>query len=74
MKKRGDPVRVNDVIAYVITGDGQDYNKNVAERAYPPQDVGKAGSELQIGMTKLCDQCSDCRLQLLSRETDLATD
>src|SRR5277367_7003389 len=50
MKKRGEPVRVNDVIAYVITGDGQDYNKNVAERAYPPQDVSKAGSELQIGI------------------------
>ena len=50
MKKRGEPVRVNDVIAYVITGDGQDYNKNVAERAYSPQDVSKTGSELQIGM------------------------
>lgn len=50
MKKRGEPVRVNDVIAYVITGDGQDYNKNVAERAYPPQDVSKAGSEFQIGI------------------------
>jgi DNA polymerase alpha subunit A len=50
MKSRGEPVRVNDVIAYVITGDGQDYNKNVAERAYSPQDVSKAGSELPIGI------------------------
>lgn len=49
MKSRGEPVRVNDVIAYVITGDGQDYNKNAAERAYSPQDVMKSGSELQIG-------------------------
>jgi DNA polymerase alpha subunit A len=50
MKERGEPVRMNDVIAYVITGDGQDYNKNVAERAYSPQDVSKPGSELQIGI------------------------
>lgn len=53
MKKRGEPVRVNDVMAYVITGDGQDYNKNVAERAYSPQDVSKPGSELQIGTINL---------------------
>ena len=44
---------MNDVIAYVITGDGQDYNKNVAERAYAPQDVTKPGSELQIGISKV---------------------
>lgn len=50
MKNRGEPVRVNDVIAYVITGDGQEYNKNAAERAYPPQDVGKPGSDLTIGI------------------------
>jgi len=49
MKSRGEPVRVNDVIAYVITDEGQDYNKNVAERAYSPQDVSKAGSDLKIG-------------------------
>jgi DNA polymerase alpha subunit A len=49
MKARGEPVRVNDVIAYVITGDGQDYNKNVAERAYSPQDVSKSDSDLKIG-------------------------
>jgi len=49
MKKRGEPVRVNDVIAYVITGDGQDYNKNAAERAYSPQDVSKPESGLTIG-------------------------
>jgi len=50
MKKRGETVRVNDVIAYVITGNGEDWNKNAAERAYPPQDVSKPGSELQIGI------------------------
>jgi len=50
MKGRGEPVRANDVIAYVITGDGQEYNKNVAERAYSPQDVSKVGSGLTIGM------------------------
>ena len=49
MKARGEPVRINDVIAYVITGDGQDYNKNVAERAYSPQDVSKSDSDLKIG-------------------------
>jgi DNA polymerase alpha subunit A len=52
MKSRGEPVRANDVIAYVITGDGQEYNKNVAERAYSPQDVSKAGSDLTIGIGK----------------------
>ena len=69
MKSRGEPVRMNDVIAYVITGDGQDYNKNVAERAYSPQDVSKSGSELQIGI-----DCFGClliyRLYVLSGETD----
>jgi DNA polymerase alpha subunit A len=49
MKKRGEPVRMNDVIAYVITGDGQDYNKNAAERAYSPQEVSKPDSNLTIG-------------------------
>jgi len=52
MKKRGEPVRANDVIAYVITGDGQDYNKNVAERAYSPQDVIKSGSDLKVGIIR----------------------
>ena len=50
MKKRGEPVRVNDVIAYVITGDGQDYNKNAAERAYSPQEVSTPESGLTIGI------------------------
>jgi DNA polymerase alpha subunit A len=49
MKKRGEPVRVNDVIAYVVTGDGQEYNKNAAERAYSPQEVSKPDSNLTIG-------------------------
>jgi DNA polymerase alpha subunit A len=74
MKKRGDPVRVNDVIAYVITGDGQDYTKNVAERAYPPQDVSKVGSELQIGIPPTLYGDVNDRLQLLSCETDFAAD
>ena len=50
MKSRGESARMNDVIAYVITGDGEDYNKNVAERAYSPQDVTKADSDLKIGI------------------------
>lgn len=53
MKSRGELVRINDVMAYVITGDGQDYNKNVAERAYTSQEVSKPGSGLQIGIWTL---------------------
>jgi hypothetical protein len=68
MKARGEPVRMNDVIAYVITGDGQDYNKNAAERAYSPQDVSKPGSELQIGRNSSFHP--NCRLYLLPGETD----
>lgn len=41
---------MNDVIAYVITGDGQDYNKNAAERAYSPQEVSTPESGLTIGI------------------------
>jgi DNA polymerase alpha subunit A len=73
MKSRGEPVRANDVIAYVITGDGQDYNKNVAERAYSPQDVSKAGSDLTIGIGKQELELIG-RLQLLSGETNSAPD
>jgi hypothetical protein len=69
MKSRGEPVRMNDVIAYVITGDGQDYNKNAAERAYSPQDVSKSGSELQIGID-FFDSLLIYRLYVLSGETD----
>jgi hypothetical protein len=72
MKSRGEPVRINDVMAYVITGDGEDYNKNAAERAYSPQDVMKAGSELQIGIPTVL--VTNGRLQLLPRQTDFATD
>jgi hypothetical protein len=72
MKSRGEPVRVNDVIAYVITGDGQDYNKNAAERAYSPQDVMKPGSELQIGSA--LSMLLMNRFQLLPRETDPTSD
>ena len=69
MKARGEPVRMNDVIAYVITGDGQDYNKNAAERAYSPQDVSKPGSELQIGRNYF-HFILICRLHILPGETD----
>jgi hypothetical protein len=69
MKKRGEPVRVNDVMAYVITGDGQEYNKNAAERAYSPQEVSKSDSNLTIGPS-LFAAFADRRLQLLSGETD----
>lgn len=72
MKSRGEPVRQNDVIAYVITGDGQDWNKNAAERAYSPQDVSKAGSGLTIGRKGL-KMTLICRLQLLLSETNPST-
>ena len=64
MKKRGEPVRANDVIAYVITGEGQEYNKNVAERAYSPQDVMKTGSDLKIGKSKFLPSLTS-RLRVL---------
>jgi hypothetical protein len=64
MKKRGEPVRVNNVIAYVVTGDGQEYNKNAAERAYSPQEVSKPDSNLTIGLSSLT--LANGRLQLLS--------
>jgi DNA polymerase elongation subunit (family B) len=73
MKKRGEPVRVNDVIAYVVTGDGQEYNKNAAERAYSPQEVSKPDSNLIIGPS-LFAASTDCRLQLLSGQTDSSSD
>jgi hypothetical protein len=73
MKQRGEPVRVNDVIAYVITGDGQEYNKNAAERAYSPQEVGKSDSNLTIGPSHF-EAFSDRRLQLLLGKTDPSSD
>ncbi|KAJ8101126.1 hypothetical protein POJ06DRAFT_89105 [Lipomyces tetrasporus] len=43
-KARGDKVVANDVIAYIIAaGEGS----NPADRAYPPQDVTKLGSDLR---------------------------
>ncbi|KAI9850806.1 MAG: DNA-directed DNA polymerase alpha catalytic subunit pol1 [Thelocarpon superellum] len=43
---QGKTVRVNDVMAYIITGDSAS-SENAAKRAYAPQDVSKADSSLQ---------------------------
>ncbi|KAI9828040.1 MAG: DNA-directed DNA polymerase alpha catalytic subunit pol1 [Thelocarpon impressellum] len=42
---QGKTVRVNDVMAYIVTGDGKS-SENAAKRAYAPQDVLKADSGL----------------------------
>lgn len=49
---QGKSVRVNDVMSYVITGDGKS-SENVAKRAYAPQDVLKPDSGLQPGRLPL---------------------
>lgn len=40
-KARGEPVKVGDVIPFIVTGDGEGISNNPAERAYTPQDVAK---------------------------------
>lgn len=44
---RGKPVRKDDVISYIITGDGKTTSEAAAKRAYSPQDVMKADSGLK---------------------------
>ncbi len=44
-KAKGDTVRINDVIAFIITAG--DSNNNPAERACAPQELLKKGSELK---------------------------
>lgn len=46
-KARGELVKSGDVISYVITGDGEGYDKNPAERAYSIQDVQRPDSGLK---------------------------
>ncbi|KAK0099991.1 DNA-directed DNA polymerase alpha catalytic subunit pol1 [Cadophora gregata] len=43
---RGKNVRKDDVIAYIVTGDGKTTSENAAKRSYTPQDVAKTDSGL----------------------------
>jgi DNA polymerase alpha subunit A len=43
---RGKTVRKDDVIAYIVTGDGKTTSEAAAKRSYTPQDVAKADSGL----------------------------
>lgn len=43
---RGKTMRKGDVVSYIITGDAKQSSEHFAKRAYTPQDVLKAGSEL----------------------------
>lgn len=43
---RGKNIRKDDVIAYIVTGDGKTTSEGPAKRSYTPQDVGKADSGL----------------------------
>ncbi|EKD17882.1 uncharacterized protein L3040_004421 [Drepanopeziza brunnea f. sp. 'multigermtubi'] len=43
---RGKTVRKDDVIAYIVTGDGKNSSEGPAKRSYTPQDVSKAESGL----------------------------
>ncbi|RDW89554.1 DNA polymerase-2 [Coleophoma cylindrospora] len=44
---RGKTVRKDDVIAYIVTGDGKTTSESAAKRAYTPQDVMKPDSGLK---------------------------
>ena len=43
---RGKTVRKDDVIAYIVTGDGKNSSEGPAKRSYTPQDLAKADSGL----------------------------
>ncbi|KAH8598307.1 hypothetical protein B0O99DRAFT_739122 [Bisporella sp. PMI_857] len=43
---RGKTVRKDDVIAYIVTGDGKNSSEGPAKRSYTPQDVSKPDSGL----------------------------
>lgn len=43
---RGKTVRKDDVIAYIVTGDGKTTSEGPAKRSYTPQDVSKTDSGL----------------------------
>lgn len=44
---KGKTVRKDDVIAYIVTGDGKTASEPAAKRSYIPQDVSKADSGLK---------------------------
>jgi len=44
---RGKTVRKDDVISYIVTGDGKSSSESAAKRSYTPQDVMKAESGLK---------------------------
>lgn len=44
---KGKTVRVNDVMAYIVTGDSKTTSEAAAKRAYTPQDVMRADSGLK---------------------------
>src|SRR5690606_13794371 len=46
-KSRGEIVKVNDVISYIVTGDGTASTSNVAERAFSVEDVLKPELDLK---------------------------
>ena len=43
---RGKTVRKDDVIAYIVTGDGKNSSEGPAKRSYTPQDLAKSDSGL----------------------------
>lgn len=44
---RGKTVRRDDVIAYIVTGDGKSSSESAAKRSFTPQDVMKGDSDLK---------------------------
>lgn len=44
---RGKTIRKDDVIAYIVTGDGKSSSESASKRAYTPQDVTKPDSGLK---------------------------
>jgi DNA polymerase alpha subunit A len=51
MKERGGHARIGDVIPYIfcLGGDGSSVKTGQADRAYHPDELKKADSELKIG-------------------------
>lgn len=86
---QGKTVRVNDVMAYIVTGDSKTSSENAAKRAYAPQDVLKLESGLKPGIyihssyllgylffwttSTTNNQSHPNRHRILSTQTDLPT-
>lgn len=49
---KGKAQKANDVMAYIVTGDGSKPDQNAAQRAYTPQDVMAPNSGLTPGMPR----------------------